>query len=66
MGATEIEVPLTHLAMASKVSVSTPNPAKSALRFLYRQVLEINELWLTDAAAVRQGKRLPGLLTTVR
>ena len=66
MGATEIEVFLTRLAMASKVSASTRNPAKSALRFLYRQVLKINEPWLTDATAARQGKLLPGALTTVR
>ena len=43
MGATEIEVFLTHLAMAGKVLASIRNPAKSALRFLYRQVLEIDE-----------------------
>jgi len=53
MGATEIEVPLTHLAIAGKMSASTRNPAKSALQFLYRQVLEINEPWLTNAASVR-------------
>ena len=59
MGATEIEVFLTHLAIVGKVSASIRNPAKSALRFLYRQVLKINEPWLTDAASARQGKRLP-------
>lgn len=61
MGATEIEVFLPHLAIAGKVSASIRNPAKSALRFLYRQVLKNGEPWLTDLAAERRGKRLPGL-----
>ncbi|MGK2926870.1 MAG: phage integrase N-terminal SAM-like domain-containing protein [Lysobacterales bacterium] len=63
MGATEIKAFPTHLAIAGKVSASIRNPAKSALRFLYRQVLRIDEPWQTDLAAVRQGKRLPGVLT---
>ena len=63
MGATEIEVFLSHLAIADKVSASIRNPAKSAPRFLYRQVLRIDELWLTVIASVRQGKRLPVVLT---
>jgi site-specific recombinase XerD len=63
MSATEIKVFLSHLAIAGKVSASIRNPAKSALRFLYRQVLKIDETWLTDIAAVRKGKRLPGVLT---
>ena len=63
MGATEIEVFLTHLAIADKVSASIRNPAKRALQFLYRQVLKITEPWLTDVASVRQGKRLPGMRT---
>ena len=66
MGATGIEVFLTHFAIAGKVSASIRNPAKSAPRFFYRQVLEINEPWLTDVASARQGKRLPGVRTTVR
>jgi hypothetical protein len=37
-------------------------PAKSALRFLYRQVLKNGEPWLTDVAAARQGKHLPVVL----
>jgi hypothetical protein len=60
MSATEIKVFLTHLAIADKESASIRNPAKSALRFLYRQVFEIYELWLTDVAGARQGKRFSG------
>ncbi|MGB5146355.1 MAG: integron integrase [Porticoccaceae bacterium] len=63
MGATEIEAFLTHLAVAGKVSASTQNQAKSALLFLYRQVLGIDLPWLTDVASARQGKRLPVVLT---
>jgi len=63
MGATEIEAFLTHLAIAGKVSASIRNHAKSAPRFLYRQVLKIDEPSLTDVAAARQGKRLLVVLT---
>lgn len=63
MGATEIEAFLTHLAVVGKVSASTQNQAKSALLFLYRQVLGIDLPWLTDVASARQGKRLPVVLT---
>ncbi len=63
MGATEIEVFLSHLAIAGKVSASIRNQAKSALQFLYRQVLKIDEPWQTDLAAVRQDKHLPVVLT---
>lgn len=63
MGAAEIEAFLTHLAVVGKVSASTQNPAKSALLFLYREVLGIDLPWLTDIASARQGKRLPVVLT---
>ena len=63
MSATEIKVFLSHLAIAGKVSVSIRNQAKSALQFLYRQVLKIDEPWQTDLAAVRQDKHLPVVLT---
>ena len=41
MGAGEVEQFLTHLAVVGKVSASTQNQAKSALLFLYRDVLAI-------------------------
>ncbi|MGK2871214.1 MAG: hypothetical protein ACSLFL_03045 [Alphaproteobacteria bacterium] len=44
MCATEIEAFVSHLVIAGKVSASIRNPAKSAPRFLYRQVLKIDEL----------------------
>ena len=56
MGTTEIEAFLTHLAVAGKVLASTQNQAKSALLFLYREVLGIDLPWLGDIASARQGK----------
>ena len=66
LGATEIKVFLSHLAIAGKVLASIQNPAIERTAIFYRQLLKINELWLTDIVSMRQGKRLPGLLTTVR
>lgn len=63
MGGAEIEAFLTHLAVVGRVSASTQNQAKSALLFLYREVLEIDLPWLTDVASARRGKRLPVVLT---
>ena len=37
MGAEEVEAFLTHLAVASNVSASTQNQAKSALLYLYKR-----------------------------
>ena len=39
LGAHEVERFLTHLAVERRVSASTQNQAKSALLFLYREVL---------------------------
>ena len=61
LSATEIEVLLTHLVIAGNVSASIRDPAKSAPRFHYRQVLKNDKSWLKDVASVRQGKRLPGV-----
>src|SRR5450755_2160566 len=46
LGATEVEAFLTHLAVAGRVAASTQNQAKSALLFLYREVLEEELPWL--------------------
>jgi hypothetical protein len=39
MGAVEVEAFVTHLAVAKRVSASTLNQAKSAVLFLYKEVL---------------------------
>lgn len=65
MGATENEAFLAHPATAGQV-LALHGTRRRALRFRYRLMLEIDELWLTDGASARQGKRLHGVLTTVR
>lgn len=63
MGAAEVQQFLTHLAVAGRVAASTQNQAKSALLFLYREVLELELPWLDDVEAARTPKRLPVVLT---
>ncbi len=63
MGADEVEQFLTYLAVEGKVAASTQNQAKSALLFLYRQVLEIELPWLDNIAQAKAPKRLPVVLT---
>jgi hypothetical protein len=46
LGGAEVEAFLTHLAVVGKVAASTQNQAKSALLFLYREVLGIELPWL--------------------
>lgn len=63
MGAQDIEAFLTHLAVAGKVAASTQNQAKSALLFLYREVLEMQLPWLDNVTQAKVPKRLPVVLT---
>ena len=63
MGAEEIEAFLTHLAVAGKVAASTQNQAKSALLFLYREVLGSELPWLDNITQAKAPKRLPVVLT---
>ena len=63
MGADEVTAFLTHLATERKVSASTQNQAKSALLFLYREVLGVELPWLAEVIAARVPKRLPVVLT---
>lgn len=63
MGAHDVEAFLTHLAVAGKVAASTQNQAKSALLFLYREVLEIQLPWLDNVTQAKVPKRLPVVLT---
>jgi len=63
MGAAEVELFLTDLAVARKVSASTQNQAQSALLFLYKDVLG-NELpWLDGVERAKNPVRLPVVLT---
>lgn len=63
MGAAEVEAFLTHLAVAGKVAASPQNQAKSALLFLYREVLETELPWLDNVERAKAPKRLPVVLT---
>ena len=63
LGALEVQAFLSHLAVDRNVAASTQNQAKSALLFLYRQVLKIELPWLDEVIAAKAGKRLPVVLT---
>jgi len=63
MGAQEVEAFLTHLAVTRQVSASTQNQAKSALLFLYKEVLDQALPWLDGIASAKNAKRLPVVLT---
>ncbi|MDZ4097439.1 MAG: integron integrase, partial [Methylophilaceae bacterium] len=63
MGAKDVEAFLTHLAVKRHVSASTQNQAKSALLYLYREVLEIELPWLDNVTQANVPKRLPVVLS---
>ena len=63
LGAAQVEVFLTHLAVAGRVSASTQNQAKSALLFLYKEVLGVQLPWLDKVESAKTPKRLPVVLT---
>ena len=63
MGAAEVEAFLTHLAVHRQVSASTQNQAKSALLYLYKQVLQIELPWLDEVVQAKTPQRLPVVLT---
>ena len=63
LGAVEVESFLTHLAVAGRVAASTQAQAKSALLFLYREVLEVELPWLENIEKAKASKRLPVVLT---
>ena len=63
MGAAEIEAFLSNLAVARAVSASTQNQAKSALLFLYKEVLQLELPWLENVTQAKVPKRLPVVMT---
>lgn len=63
MGAEEIRNFLSHLATERNVSASTQNQAKSALLFLYKEVLGIDLPWLDEVISAKKARRLPVVLT---
>ena len=63
LGATDVESFLTHLAVVGKVSASTQNQAKSALLYLYKEVLELELPWLDNVTQAKVPQRMPVVLT---
>ena len=62
-GATEVTAFLSHLASAGLVSASTQNQARSALLFLYKEVLHCDLPWLEGIESAKRPARLPVVLT---
>ena len=63
MGKPEIEAFLTHLAVERKVAAATQNQARSALLFLYKELLAIDLPWLNDVEPAKKPKKMPVVLT---
>ncbi len=64
LGPGEVAAFLTHLAVDREVAPSTQNQAKSAILFLYRDVLELQLPWLDEVVAAQSPRRLPVVLTS--
>jgi integrase len=58
-----VESFLTYLAVERRVSASTQSQAKSALLFLYKEVLQEELPWLSGIVRAKQSRRLPLVLT---
>ena len=63
LGAVEVEAFLTRLAVEGQVAASTRNQAKSAILFLYREVLAQELPWLDNVERAKPPQRLPVVLT---
>ena len=63
MGAAEVSDVLSHLASDREVAAATQNQAKSALLFLYKEVLQIDLPWLNEVVTANRARRLPVVLT---
>ena len=63
MGAAEVAAFLTHLATERGIGASTQNQAKSALLFLYGQVLRLELPWLDEIVSAKNSRKLPVVLT---
>jgi integron integrase len=62
-GAAELEAFLTRLATHGQVSASTQNQARSAVLFLYKEVLQAELPWLENVVSAKRPARLPVVLT---
>jgi integrase len=62
LGAAEVSAFLNHLAVERNVASATQSQAKSALLFLYREVLGVQLPWLDEIVAAKERRRLPVVL----
>ena len=62
MGRVEVAAFLEHLESERGVAPSTYNQARSALRFLYRELLKEDAPWMDDIPRASQRHRLPTVL----
>jgi len=63
LGPEHVEAFLSHLAVQRNVASSTQNQAKSALLFLYKEVLGSELPWLENVESSKRPQRLPVVLT---
>jgi integron integrase len=63
LGAVAIETFLSHLAVDRRVAAGTQNQAKSALLFLYREVLDLELAGVDQIVRARTPTRVPVVLT---
>jgi len=63
MGVAEVQAFLTDLAVGRGVSSATQSQAKSALLFLYKEVLHVQLPWLDEIVSAKRSERLPVVLT---
>ncbi len=61
--AAEVKAFLSHLAQDRQVAAATQNNAKAALRFLYRQALDLELPELDDIVHAKVSRRLPRVLS---
>lgn len=63
MGAAEVQAFLTHLAVHGEVAAATQNQARSALLFLYKELLGVQLPWLDEVVTAKGRRRLPVVLS---
>lgn len=63
LGKLHVEAFLTYLATQREVAAATQNQARSALLFLYKEVLQAELPWLDDVETATKPKKLPVVLT---
>lgn len=63
MGAAEVEVFLSDLAVRGEVAAATQNQALAALIYLYRHVLDQELPWLNEIVRARRPRRVPLVLS---